>query len=143
MKIIRSTKCSLKFTTEAKRQELRRVLEEYGQVVNFFLDIFWSQPIEKQRLLANIVNLPETWLTARLRKVAAREALDMMAAAKERDGSEAVKPAHQGRRMYVSSTIATLEAPKNATEFDAWLKIRCIGGKDRSGFTDPFSQALS
>jgi len=62
-----------------------------------------------------------------LKKVAAREALDMIRAAKERDGQQAMKPMHKGQRMSVSCTIATLEASKNATEFDAWLKLRCIG----------------
>jgi IS605 OrfB family transposase len=127
MKIIRSTKCSLKFATEAKRQEVQQVLAEYGRVVNFFMDLFWEQPVEKSGLLAEVVNRPETWLTSRLKKVAAREALDMIASARERDGERAVKPVHQGRRMSVSSTIATLEAPRDASEFDAWLKIRCVG----------------
>jgi len=127
MKVIRSTKCSLKFATATKRAELARVLEEYGRVVNFFIDLFWEQPVDKSALLAAVVNQPETWLSSRLKKVAAREALDMIRAARERDGEEAIKPVHKGQRMCVSSTIATLEAPKNAGEFDAWLKIRCVG----------------
>ena len=127
MKIIRSTKCSLKFATEAKRQQLWHVLEEYGRVVNFFIDLFWEQPVEKSALLRGVINRPSTWLTSRLKKVAAREALDMIRAAQERDGDQATKPVHQGQRMCVSSTIATLEAPQAATEFDAWLKLRCLG----------------
>jgi IS605 OrfB family transposase len=127
MKIIRSTKCSLKFTTEAKQQELQRVLEEYGRVVNVFIDMFWERTVEKSALLKEVVNRPETWLTARLRKVAAREAIDMIKASRERDGAEAVKPVHKGQRMSVSSTIASLEVPQEASEFDAWLKIRCVG----------------
>jgi IS605 OrfB family transposase len=127
MKITRSTKCSLKFATEAKRQELGRVLKEYGRVVNFFVDLFWAQPVEKKHLLASIVNRPDTWLSCRLKKVAAREALDMIKAARERGGEQAHKPTHKGQRMYVSGTIATFEAPKRATEFDAWLKVRCVG----------------
>jgi len=127
MKIIRSTKCSLKFATAAKRQELARVLQEYGRVVNFFIERFWEHCPEKKELLKEIVNLPETWLSARLRKVAAREAIDLIQAARERDGEQAVKPAHKGQRMYVSSTIATLEAPNEAREFDGWFTIRCIG----------------
>lgn len=79
MKIIRSTKCSLKFTTETKRRELKRILVEYGRVVNFFIDLFWSEPGEKKKLLASIVNRPETWLTARLR--AAEETETSLAAA--------------------------------------------------------------
>jgi len=127
MKIKRSTKCSLKFATAEKRERLVEVLRESGRVVNFFMDLFWERPREKSARLKEVVNRPETWLTARWRKVAAGEALDMIASAKERDGEKAVKPVHQGQRIFVSGTMATLETPTEATEFDAWLKIRCVG----------------
>ena len=32
MKIIRSSKCSLKFATDNKKQQLKTVFEEYGKV---------------------------------------------------------------------------------------------------------------
>ena len=38
----------------------------------------------KSKLLKPIVDLPDTWLSARLRKVAAREAIDMILSAKKR-----------------------------------------------------------
>ena len=41
MKIIRSTKCSLKFSTTKKKSELNIILTEYSKVVNFFIDSFW------------------------------------------------------------------------------------------------------
>ena len=71
MKLIRSSKCSLKFATTSKLSDLKRVLTEYGQVCNIFIDYFWKNGTpSKLELLKDIVNLPETWLTARLRKVA-------------------------------------------------------------------------
>ena len=132
MKTHRSTKCSLKFLTEAKRQELTTVLVEYGKVVNTFIDHFWTNPVERKELLKPIVDLPQTWLSARLRKVAAREALDMIKAAKERwkdKPDKLVKPVHKGNRMYVSCTIANLKLPTKAEEFDLWLELRSIGNK--------------
>lgn len=130
MKIIRSTKCSLKFTTKAKRKILSRALDEYSRVVNHFIDMFWNGRLpSKSELLKPIVDTPTTWLSARLRKVAAREAIDMILSAKKRDGDKAVKPVHRGQRMCVSSTIARLRPADNATEFDAWLELRCIGEK--------------
>jgi hypothetical protein len=83
MKIIRSTKCSTKFATNKKKQELQSVLQEYGKVVNVFIDYFWDKDIKKTQLLKPIVDIPDTWLSARLRKVAAREALDMIGSVKE------------------------------------------------------------
>ena len=136
MKIIRATKCSLKFTTETKRQKLKEVLTEYSKVVNFFIDHFWDHPPKKAELLKSIVNLPTTWLTARLRKVAAREALDLIKSSKELAKTrseergvevEPIKPIHSGRSMSVSSTIASLQIPKEAKEYDAWFHLASIG----------------
>ena len=86
MKLIRSSKCSLKFATTSKLSELRKVLAEYGRVCNIFIEYFWKNGTpSKSELLKEVVDLPQgTWLTARLRKVAARESIDMITAVKER-----------------------------------------------------------
>ena len=82
MKITRSTKCSLKFMTDVKRHELDVVLVEYGKVVNHFVDLFWNKPVSKAELLKDVVNSSDSWLSARLKKVAAREAIDMVSSVK-------------------------------------------------------------
>lgn len=131
MKLIRSTKCSLKFSTKKKMDELLIILEEYSKVVNIFINYFWLNPDKssKGELLKPVVDLPETWLSARLRKVAAREAIDMINATKLRWKDKAVIPVHKGNRMYVSCTIADLIPSKESTEFDAWLHIASVGNK--------------
>jgi hypothetical protein len=129
MKIVRSSKCPLKFATEAKRVRLREVLAEYGLTVNAFIEWFWEHCPSKDELLKPLVDSLESWLSARLRKVAAREAIDIVLSARRRDGQEAHKPMHKGRRMCISSTIGRFEQPRSATEFDAWLLVRCIGRK--------------
>ena len=81
MKVTRSTKVSLKETNPEKIRLLNLTLKEYGRIVNLFIDQFWVMPVlpEKNQLLKPIIDsvLP-TWLSARLRKVAAREAIDMI-----------------------------------------------------------------
>ena len=130
MKLIRSTKCSLKFSTKKKMDDLTIILAEYAVVVNTFINYFWLNPdnMSKGELLKPIVDIPETWLSARLRKVAAREAIDMIIAAKTRWKDKAVIPVHKGNRMYVSCTIADLVPSKDST-FDAWLHLASIGNK--------------
>jgi hypothetical protein len=100
VKVIRSSKCSLKFATPHKRQELKKVLNEYGHVCNIFIGHFWTVGTpSKSELLKDIVNLPETWLSARLRKVAAREAIDMITSVKEKWKDKPWKistPVHKG-----------------------------------------------
>lgn len=128
MKIIRSTKCSFKFANKAKQDKLDLALKEYGNVVNYFINYFWEKELPpKSKLLKDIVNLPNSWLTARLKKVAAREAIDMIKASKERWGEKAKLPFHKGRRINCSSTIADLQEKKTSKDFDAWLHLQSIG----------------
>jgi len=127
MKINRSTKCSLKLSTASKMASLDRVLCEYGVVVNEFITLFWEDPPGKTALLKPVVDSVDSWLTARLRKVAAREALDMVSAARARYGDKAVIPTHRGTRMCVSSTIASLEESRSPS-FDYWLHLASMGG---------------
>ena len=131
MKIRRSTKCSLKFTNKAKLRQLDLVLQEYGRVVNGFIDLFWDRAPTKVQLLKPVVDSVPSWFSARLRKVAAREAIDMVKASRKRwkDVTKAIKPTHRGGRMCVSSTTASLVPAKNAVEFDCWLHLASIGNK--------------
>jgi hypothetical protein len=59
MKIIRSTKCSTKFATNKKKIELQTILNEYGKVVNVFIDYFWDKKVDKTQLLKPIVDIPK------------------------------------------------------------------------------------
>lgn len=84
--------------------ELTTILNEYGKVVNIFIQYFWLNPdkASKVLLLKDIVDIPETWLSARLRKVAAREAIDMVVATKERWKDKPTKmviPVHKGSKV--------------------------------------------
>ncbi len=134
MKFKRSVKCSAKFATKHKKQQLKKILVEYGKVCNFFIEYFWNTEIpSKSKLLKNIVDLPKenTWLSAALRQIAAREAIDMIQAVKQRwkDKPNKIKmPIHKGKRMLVSSTVANLQPSKDST-FDAWLHLSSIGNK--------------
>jgi putative transposase len=107
MEIIRSSKCSLQFATETKLQELLTILEEYGRVVNSFIKYFWLNPTTKAELLKPIVDIPETWLSARLRKVAAREAIDMV---------NSVKEVFEWNKQQVQNRIDLLEKKINRTK---------------------------
>jgi len=126
MKIKRSSRCTLKFSNQNKLQQLREVLDEYGKVVNFYINHFWENTPRKGELLKPIIDLPETWLSKRARKVAAREAIDMIKAVKEKEGT--TKPVHQGKRMHISSTMARFEVSRTK-KYDAWLHLHSIGNK--------------
>jgi len=126
VKINRSTKCSLRFANQGKQYTLDAVLVEYGNVVNQFIVQFWDTCPANKDLLKPVVDSVDTWFTARLRKVAAREAIAMIQAAKRRHGDKAHMPTHRGQRMCVSSTIAELQDAKTSA-FDCWLHLASIG----------------
>lgn len=86
MLIVRSTKCSLLASNESKRAYLKAFLEEYGRVCNCFVDVFFAlpKPPEKAELLKPVLaQVQDTWLTERAKKVAAREAIDMINSVRE------------------------------------------------------------
>lgn len=117
--------------TRLKKDSLVSILVEYGKVVNCFVDYFWKMP-ECPRIIdlpKPVIDIPSTWLSYRLRKDAAREAISMMKSSRAKKNTAHVKPVHKGRRMCVSSNIAILNAPKKAINYDMWLKLWCIGNK--------------
>ena len=133
MKIIRSSKTSLKFATAKKQEIINEILDEYARVANFFIGWFWEHPEirTKNALTKEIYNLADdTWLSARMRQCAAREALGMvlgaLSGAKEK-GIDPVRPRHTGKKMILSSQIVRIEKGRNS--FDIWLVIRSVGNK--------------
>jgi len=117
MKIIRSSKCSLEFSTASKRQELKRVLSEYGRLCNIFIDLFWDDCPVKAELLAEIVNVPESWLSHRLRKTCAREAIDLIRSSKE---------SIDAKREQLVHSIAVIEGRLEGLTPDTKKKRRLI-----------------
>jgi len=129
MKTKRSTKCSLRFATNIKKEQLETILKEYGVVVNKFINIFWENCPTKSELLKDIVNSVDSWFSSRLKKVAAREAIDLIFSSRARDKKTAQKPIHHAKSMRVSSTIAELYKAKTAKIYDYWLHLSSIGNK--------------
>ena len=128
MKIIRSTKCSLKFATEAKQKQLSIIMDEYQRSVNLYINKFWKHDIAKRDLLNSNLNLIDTWFSQRMKQNAAREALDMISSAIEKDGDLAIKPRHYGKRMCLNSNIIDCQNSETE-EFDLWLHFSNIGNK--------------
>lgn len=126
MKVNRSSKCSLKFANPKKRLLLKRILDEYGRVVNYYIDKFWGDPPHKNAIYKELVTC-NTWFTVRLNRLAAREAVAIIRSQKSRWGDSAVKPKHRGKTMRVDGAIAAVRLSERASAFDAWLQMRCIG----------------
>ena len=128
MKIKRSSKTTLKFATQKKLDTLNEIMDEYSRLVNIFIPDFWTKNLEPGDLIKEITNLPESWLSARMRQCAAREALSMVNGAKEKAISldeDPIMPVHSGKKMTLSSQVVTIEEGRNS--FDIWLIISSVG----------------
>lgn len=130
MKIIRSVKCSLRFTNARKLGVLDLIRQEYSRVVNQYLDLWWDDTPVKAEIKKDKLNLViDTWFSQRMKQTAARETVDMIMSAKrlaEKYNREPLKPVHTGKRMAWTSNTASLVASKTP-EFDAWLQVRSVG----------------
>jgi hypothetical protein len=117
MKITRSSKTSLKFITEKKRGILNEIMDEYSRVANIFIEMFFGNNFERKDLKKDIISIPSSWFSARIRQCCAREALGMVQGAVRSSsagsptasakGVEPVKPKHTGRKMILSSLSAS------------------------------------
>jgi len=130
MKVIRSSKTSLKFVNQSKLTQLHKVMDEYSRVCNIFILMLWENSFQIKDLTKEITRIPNTWLSARMRQNCAREALSACDSAQkqaEESGKQAVRPVHYGKRMIVSSQIANVEMGKGS--FDIVVTLTSIGKK--------------
>ncbi|MCP4702641.1 MAG: hypothetical protein GY862_38140, partial [Gammaproteobacteria bacterium] len=128
MKITRSGKTTLKFLTDSKREQLYEIMDEYSSLVNFFIAMFWGKSFTRKDLTKDITGQAVTWLSARMRQCAAREALGMVQAAvlsAKELGKDAVMPVHSGKKMILSAQVVRIEKGRNS--FDMWLVLSSVG----------------
>lgn len=130
MKIKRSSRCTTGYLTAKKKDMLSEVMEEYSRLVNEFMGLFWPEDFRLKDLKKEVTQSPHSWLSARMRQCAAREALGMVQGAKTKakNKEEApILPKHSGKKMILSAQIA--QAQKGHNSFDGWLVLTSIGRK--------------
>ena len=134
MKITRSSKTTLKFLTQKKRDILYGIMDEYSRLVNIFIVMFWDKDFKVSDLTKEITNLPESWLSARMRQCAARESFGMVVGARKKaivKGEDPIRseadcqPVHTGKKMILSAQIVAIENGRNS--FDLWLVLCSVG----------------
>ena len=131
MKIVRSSKCNLKFTNQGKIEKLKIILEEYSKAVNYYIDLLKDWELkEGQFIETSIINsFQHEWMTHRLKKNACREAVGMLCSYQEkiRNGDKKAQlPHHYGKSMTLTSTCVNISFT-DKTDFDLWLHIYSIG----------------
>jgi transposase len=73
---IRCSKITTKFANQSKQDMVKKFLDSYKQLVQDFVDILWEMRNDSipSKLGAEITSIPQTWLSARIRQCAAKQA---------------------------------------------------------------------
>ena len=161
--MIRSTKHTLKYTNSGKRDLILLILAEYRTLVHLIINKIWDEGYEKfnpltkqlelQKLLPSaFANQFDTWLSARLRQCAGKQALGMIRAATEKqrkrffvlkklqkkkkdhanlqryiDTHPLVKPTTKHINMELDSRF--VDFSEQDSEFDLFIRLSSIGNK--------------
>lgn len=102
---------------------------EYGKAVNFYIDKFWENTPKKYNLSKEEYEYGDTWLTARMKKSAAREAVDMINYTKSMHENNDIIPKHKCKHMILCSDVISFQYSKHSSKFEVWLHLRNIGKK--------------
>ena len=149
----RSTRSSLKFSNEGKRDSLHGFVGEYRKVVSFYVDLLWDLDRVPRLLPKEITSKPESWLSARARQCAAKQAsgivrgtrakqerrkwqveefkrLGMLRKAKKLQGIcdrvSVSKPRIDRVEPELDSRFVKVDLG-NGTSFDGWITLSSIG----------------
>lgn len=153
LRVIRSTKVSLKFSNHGKLGSLREFIDEYSRLVSLFVDELWYMDRVPKLLPRELTSKPDTWLSARMRQCASKQASGIVrgtrAKSKRREWqiSEFVrlgmlKKARRLKRMHDSKSVSKPSIEKmcpeldsrivkvdldNDTSFDGWITVSSVG----------------
>lgn len=160
--MIRSTKTTLKFANDGKQNDLSAFILEYRNLVDQYIDIIW--PLEKVSTLLplTITSQAVTWLSARMRQCAGKQASAIVRGTKKKYDQRLwrinefhkngdFKSARRLKRKLTPISRPSVEFLKpeldsrfikvdfeSDTSFDGWITIGSIGNKQK--FVLPFKK---
>jgi len=114
--MIRSTKTSNKFSNKEKLVQLHFFIDEYRDVVGQFVDLLWDNPIVPTLLPKELTNKVDSWLSARMRQCAGKQASGIVRGTKKK----------QNKRLFVIDKL------KKEGKFKKARKLQAIYDKNHS-----------
>ena len=73
--MIRSSKTSLKFSNTNKLDTIHYIIDEYKAIVSKFVDLLWTMEYCPTLIPKTVTSQVETWLSARMKQCAAKQAI--------------------------------------------------------------------
>jgi len=122
--MIRKSTVNLKYANAGKLQKVHTTAIEYQRVINLFIDSLWKQKQFSGKFVKNTA--VESWLSARLRQAAAKQALAIVKS--QRKKKKKSKPKFNKLVMELDSRFVTVTQDLENT-FDVWVHLACIGNR--------------
>ena len=156
--IIRSTRTSLKFSNTHRTNDLHVFIKEYRNVVEYFVDYFWSLG-EKAKILSlppeEVTSLVSTWMTSGAIQSAAKQASGIVRGTRKKQKRRLAqiikfnslgmfKKARKLQKTYDEAKVTKPNIKEvcpeldsrfisidmyNKTSFDGWVTLTCLGNK--------------
>lgn len=121
--MIRKSTINLKFANNGKLNKIKEIAEEYVRVVNVFIDILWEQNKFSGSFVKDTT--VESWLSARLKQAAAKQALSIVKS--QRKKKKKHKPVLN--RLVLELDSRFIDIKQDVNHFDIWIRLSSIGNK--------------
>jgi IS605 OrfB family transposase len=133
MKIVRSTKLSLKFLNKQKREQVHLFIDEYRRVGQIICDQLWNIQQLPKFIDIKTLNVGETWLGNTSLQCVAKQISAIIKGTKKSGralNKIPTKPNVQEIQPELDARFITLiNFDKNESSFDGWVSLRCLGNK--------------
>jgi IS605 OrfB family transposase len=138
MKIIRSTKLSLKFLNKQKKEQLHLFIDEYRRVGQEICDQLWNTQQLPKFIDIKTLNVEETWLNATTLQCVSKQISAIIKGTRKSGqalNKVPTKPNVQNIQPELDARfIKSMNFEQNRTCFDGWINLKCLGNKLRITF---------
>jgi IS605 OrfB family transposase len=132
MKIVRSTKLSLKFLNKQKREQIHLFIDEYRRVGQVICDQLWAVQQLPKFIDIKTLNV-HTWLSVTALQCVSKQVVGIIKGTR-RSGKITnkipTKPNVQEINLELDTRfIKSMNFEQNGTSFDGWISLKCLGNK--------------
>jgi IS605 OrfB family transposase len=133
MKIIRSTKLSLKFLNKQKLDQLHLFIDEYRRVGQIICDQLWNMQQLPKFIDVKTINLDKTWLSITSLQCISKQISAIIKGTRKSGralNKIPTKPNVQEIQPELDARfIKSMNFEQNRTSFDGWINLKCLGNK--------------
>ena len=123
--MIRKSTINLKHANKGKLEKIHTTAIEYQRVVNIFIGSIWEAKQFSGKFVKNTA--VESWLSARLKQAAAKQALSIVKSQRKKKKNH--NPKFNKLVMELDSRFVKITQDIENNTFDIWVRLTSIGNK--------------